>query len=330
MRKRVSLVALLLAVAASPGAAEEIHKTYHETFPSHEGTRLDLRHGDGDVTVQVWDKDEVQIDVEYHATVHAVGAGKKGDFSVEFSTEGDTIHVVDHEGDVAWVGVYVSSRTNKHRYEIRMPAYVRLDTRGDDGDVEIEGVRGELRCELGDGDITLRNVTSPTVQVELGDGDLDARGLTGRLDIDVQDGHVRLVETMGPGGRIGVSDGTLKMTKCAGDFEIAAQDGDIHLIAHRGRSLHVTIGDGDVDLELLPVDDLDVDVQAHDGDVDLLLARGTSASFLITTNDGSVRVSHPDLSKFEESDRGAYGEIGPGKGKIRVRCEDGTVRLRES
>lgn len=324
------LVAVLLGASVSATSAEEIRKSYHETFPAHEGTRLDLRHGDGDVMVQVWDKNEIRVDVEYHATVQAVGAGQKGEFSVEFETDGDTIHVIDKEGDVRFVGVYLNVRTVTHRYDVHMPAYVQLATRGGDGDVEIEGVSGDLTCDLGDGDMVLRDISSPHVNVELDDGDLEANGLTGHIDFHLQDGHVRMAKATGPGGRIELSDGTLRMTHCTGDYEIAADDGDIHLIAHRGRKLHVTIVDGDADLELLPVDDLDVDVQANDGNVDLLLARGTSASFLFTTNDGSVRVSHPELSKFEESDRGAYGEIGDGKGKIRVRCEDGRVTLHES
>ena len=76
---RSVLAAVIAGLLVAPAGAEEIQKEYHETFPAQEGTRLDLRHGDGDVTVQVWDKDEVQIEVRYHASVRAVGAAKTAD-----------------------------------------------------------------------------------------------------------------------------------------------------------------------------------------------------------------------------------------------------------
>ena len=326
---RSVLAAVIAGLLVAPAGAEEIQKEYHETFPAQEGTRLDLRHGDGDVTVQVWDKNEVQIDVRYHASVRAVGAAKTAEFVVDFRTDGDTIHVTERGGGVTFAGVFLSVDTIEHRYEIRMPAYVHVATRGVDGDVHIDGVSGELSCILEDGDIELENVRSPVVKVDLEDGDLRARGLVGRIDLGMADGHAVLDDATGPGGRIELQDGTLEMTRCAGDYTIAATDGDVRLIAHGGRTLRVTVADGDVEVELPAADDLDVEIESEDGDVEVALAKGTSASFLVTTDDGAFRVSHPQLSKFEESDRGAYGEIGGGKGKIRVKCADGSVTLRE-
>jgi hypothetical protein len=321
-----------LAVAAVLGApaataAKDIQRDYHESFDVKEGARLELRHGDGDVEISVWDRDVVDVEVHYRAKVTKVGVGTEPDFRVDFEQKGDLIRVTGHEKAMAVVG-FLSRSEDLYVYTIRAPAYLAVSTRGEDGDVAIAGLRDRVDIRLGDGDVHLTDVDSPAIAVDLEDGDLDARGIAGRLEVDAEDGDVRLRDAAVSRGRIGLSDGDLTAEHCSGPFQIRAQDGDVTLRAHRAGSLTVRTDDGSARIALVPGDVPDVDIESGDGDVTLELAAGVSAAFLLATDDGRIVVDAPGARRLEHDHDRAYGEIGDAEGEIRIRADDGSVTLR--
>jgi len=320
----------VFALAADLGA-REIKKDFHETFDVSRGMRLRIQHGDGDVDIQSWDKDVVDIEVHYHADVTAVGWGSRdSDFTVDFSHRGDLVSVTGRElGRRGFRIGFFSSHRYEYTYTVRGPAYLRLELEGDDGDIRIADWEGDLECELDDGDVLLENYRAERLSLELDDGDFEARGLEGELFLTMDDGDVLLQDCRISWGRLRMEDGDLEVERCEGNFDIVMDDGDIHLRSLLAKELDVRSEDGDIYVDLLRGVPPDVTLETDDGRVELDFEVGLSAEFIITTDDGRISLDIPTGSEIEKEPERATGVLGRGEGRIRIRTSDGNVSLRE-
>lgn len=331
MRPRgwTALAVLSVVLLSAPSGAKEIDRDFHQSFEVGEGVRLDLRHGDGDVTIEPWDKDVIDVTVRYRADVARVGFGGDPDFDVEFTEGDDFVRVVGRTTPVG-PSVFLIVRRYEYSYTISAPPYVKLDIEGDDGDIEISGWRAEIDCMIDDGDVALRDVDSEMTRLSFEDGDISISGLSGDLRLSGDDGDVHMVDCLTPHAKIEVFDGDVTASRCRGEFSVEAEDGDVMLDLMQSSTVRVRVEDGDVDIELGDAEFGDIDVGTEDGDVAITLQQESSFSFLITMDDGDVRVEVPDRERFEESEHSVSGVIRGGRGYIRIRTEDGNVLLREA
>ncbi len=323
------LAALPCLLLAATVEGEEIDRNFERSFEVAEGDRLQLVHGDGDVTITPWERDTLEVRVRYHAEFRSVGFGTRPDFDVDFRRSGDTIRVVGRERGHSGIGFF-SSREYEHLYTVRAPAYLRLDLDGDDGDVEIGGWRGEVSVRADDGDLSLADLRVGRLEIRLEDGDTEIDGFEGELDLSADDGDVRISDALLRGSRISLEDGDLEADRCEGSVRVRSDDGDVVLAGLRAGAVDVTTADGDIDLELLPSEGLDLSVRTDDGRVSVDLAEGVSATFSITTADGHIRLTLPGATELEEDRRRASGRVGDGRGRIRIRSGDGPVSLGQS
>ena len=120
-------VAVVAAVALVLASARDIDRTYQKTFADLEpGTRLVLRHGDGDVIVVPWERDAIEVDVDYHVSVARLGFGSAPDLDVDLRRYGETVEVLGRERGTVNVGILFFSREHEHVYRIKAPPWVRL------------------------------------------------------------------------------------------------------------------------------------------------------------------------------------------------------------
>ncbi len=322
----VLAVALGAVLAAATAAAEQIDREYLETFAVHPGDRLLLQHGDGDVTVTSWDQDSLRVEVRYHATVNKFGLGKDPDFRVEFAQEGPTVRVSGVEEGGAWLG-FLERREQEHVYLIRAPSWLDLETAGDDGDVRIEGWRGSIDCRLDDGDLELRDVEAPRVDLTGEDGDLRLSGLRTELTVRLDDGDLTLDDSRLPRCRLQAEDGDLTVDGCEGELELRTEDGDVSVRATRAGKLRVRSEGGDVDLELRGPDRLDVDVETEDGDVRLDLPPDASATISAESLEDGVRTDLPPAVLREQAEDRIAGTVGAGEGRVEIRTETGRITV---
>ncbi len=326
---RIILV-VLMGVGAITGiaVAEDLSRDYHETFDVEPGMKLDLQHGDGDVTVTPWNEDVLDIEVRYRAKASSIGWSKSSEFEVEFRRDGDVIHVVGHEPKRVSVGIS-TFREYEHQYTIKAPSYLELGLKGEDGDVEIEDWTGSIALRLEDGDATLRNIEAARTEVILEDGDLEIDGIVGKMDLECEDGDIEVFDCQTEHARIRSEDGDIEVDRCQGNFEIAVSDGDARLRELTAQDLEIRSGDGTVNLALLPSADLDLSVRVGDGDVILDLDRDVSAEFELETDDGRIKVSAADVADLVQKRSRVTGRLGAGDGAIYVRTADGSVTLRQ-
>ena len=206
LKRAMSYFALLSLVAVTAARAETVDRDFNESFEVRPGVILALIHGDGDVDIEPWNQDRVEITVRYH--VESRGVGGKRDFEVDFDRAGDTITVEGREiGSNFFLG---GSRTFEYLYTIQAPSYLLLELRGDDGDVtiidweadidlrsadgdiRIDGLTGDLDLLLDDGDVELFDCSVGTATLQLQDGDVVLRGGSGEWHFDVDDGDLDL------------------------------------------------------------------------------------------------------------------------------------------
>ena len=327
---RLSGVALLgagLLLGAGSLAAEVIERDYHRTFDVERGHRLHLEHGDGDVVIEPWDQDRVDVKVVYRAEYTRVGVGSEMDLEVDFRQTESTVHVVERSTG-RWVIGFLSYDESEYLYTIRAPAYLLLDIEGEDGDVEVTGWRGEIRIRTEDGDLDLIDVRSPKTDLDTEDGDIAIDGLSGGLTIVGEDGDVRISDCSLEEARLRLDDGDATFTRCAGSARFDLVDGDLALEGFRADAVEVRTEDGDVDLELLPNAAMNVVVRTRDGDITVDLADGASLEFTIDTGDGDIRVEVPGAADLSERRSSASGRIGSGEGRLRIESGDGRVVVR--
>jgi hypothetical protein len=322
------LLAAALA-APAPAAARQVNKDYHETFKVAEGHRLLLVHGDGDVTITPWNRDEVDVVVRYRANITKIGPGKIGDFEVEFSQEGKTLRILGKEGDSYAVG-FLSHHEYEYTYTIQAPPYLQLELRGDDGNVSIRDWHAPISCDLDDGDVDISGVQAPSVEISLEDGDVQIEGLEGDLVIEGEDGEVDLRDCRFGHCRVEAEDGEVRIEDCEGSFELETEDGDLNAQRTLAHGLEARTDDGAIELDLRRSGDLDLEVETGDGDVTVGLEAGFSLRFDVKTDGGSIRVRLPAASFEENEDDHVAGQQHGGQGRMRIQTDDGDVRLRET
>jgi DUF4097 and DUF4098 domain-containing protein YvlB len=324
------LALLSLAVlSVAPAAAVTIDRDYHETFDVTPGVRLEIMHGDGDVTITPWEKDVIDVKVRYFAEVRKIGFGDEPDFFVDFDRTEDVVRVVGKEKTGSGVVFFRSVEEHEYTYTISAPSYVTLELNGDDGDVAISGWRANIECALDDGDVDVEDVANDVTRIALEDGDVWIEDTSGELIVSGDDGDVELSGCRVSKARIAIQDGDVTAEDCEGEFSVALDDGDVRLHGLVSERVEISGEDGDVSVGLEAVATVDIGIETDDGDIAVSLPAGLSYAFTITMDDGDVRVEVPNVDEFSETEHAVTGRVRGGTGRVRLSTADGNVVLRE-
>ncbi|MBN2566279.1 MAG: DUF4097 family beta strand repeat protein [Candidatus Eisenbacteria bacterium] len=320
----VAVAALLLSTGAS---ARLIDKDFHRTFDVAQGVRLELRHGDGDVTVNPWDSDVIDVAVRYHADVKALGIGVQPDFDVEFRQEGDVVTVTGIEGSATGLYLLTAVSDYEYTYDIHAPSYVIIESHGDDGDFSLTGWRADIECHIDDGDVELKDIANKRTEITVEDGDVRIDGMSSDFSVRGDDGTITVLRSKVENGSFVLEDGDVRVIDSEGDFDVSVDDGDVRFSRVGAKVVDVRGQDGDIDLDLTGQGKVEVSVMADDGDVMIRLSKGFSFEYLVTMDDGDVTVDFDGETVTERGDHRVAGKVGDGAGSVRVRVSDGDVIL---
>ena len=322
------LMLVLAVVFISSLNAKELKKDFNHTFNVSEGTVLILENGDGNVVIQTWDKDQIQVDVSYHADIRSSRENDVEDFKVDFKQDGKSVYITGKEYRQSWSGYY-SINHIEYTYKIFLPSYTELEIYSDDGNIEIENLKANIKCRTDDGNLDLINITNENTNLKLKDGDVRISSLNGNLEIRCDDGNIVLEDVTVDEAEISASDGRIRIRNSSGDFFVDSDDGDINLTQVSGKKLDVRTKDGDVDIVYNGTNLEDLVVSTKDGRVTLQLDEKISAQFLLETNDGHIRFDLNEAEIISENKRRIRGELGSGAGNIRIKTGDGSISMRD-
>jgi hypothetical protein len=319
----VLVLALLLP---AEGGAEEITREFSHRFEAGGARELMLRHGDGDVEVIPHESPTVTVEVVYRVEVKRMGWGTPPDLEVEFSDEDGILSVVGSEKGSVNVGVLIESHRD-YRYTIHAPPDLALDTRGDDGEVQITGWRAPLTCELEDGEIRLADCGDGPVWIDISDGNVVIDGMTGKLVLAGEDGKVEVRDADLAFAQLTLEDGNFLLEGSIAELEAGIVDGSLFLDGVQLGNADLRAEDGRIRAVLLPGLPLDLLARCEDGRVELVLPPGLSAIYEIRSEGGMIDLELPGAEDARREKGGVTGKLGDGAGRIRITTGDGTVRL---
>jgi hypothetical protein len=163
-----------LLTAAEPKQKVRVEHTERADFPS--GGLLRLKNSAGEVTVQGWDRPDVEITTI--KTIYTSGTREKASRDldkVRISVErrGDELEITTH-----FPGLASTSRSASLEYHVKAPMSARLAVANKKGEVHVDNLTSDIHVTVHNGGVTLR--------LPEGQYNIDARSDLGDVISDFQ------------------------------------------------------------------------------------------------------------------------------------------------
>ena len=259
--RRSIWAALILLVAATPRAARADEWTKKFALTGKPELRVDT--GDGNVKIRTGSEKEIEARV----------------LTVGWRISPEEVRVVDRQaGDHVELEVRIprahwSGGHRSVRVDLTVPPEGNFEIHTSDGDISLEGVKGESRLSTGDGNVEARSLDG-AFEAATGDGNLRVSGRFDRLSLKTGDGNIEA--EVNPG------------SKMLGNWSARTGDGDLvlRLPEDFAADLDAHTGDGNIDLGGFPVT---VSGSLRNSEVRGKL-NGGGPTLLVRTGDGSIHL----------------------------------------
>lgn len=298
MKKKIILPLFCLLITGVASGQEirqegrDFVSTIEKSFNVGSGGMLVMRNVQGDVTVNSWSNNSVQIKEEIRLDVITRDEAEKIVERSEgsYSQSGNTIRIDSRSG----------RRNEQHRYYISVPQKFNLDinTSGGDitvdnldgeldlntsgGDIQLSKIKGKIDFRTSGGDIDLRNIDAP-MRGRTSGGDIDLADLKGIANVRTSGGSIRLTRAANE-VIISTSGGDIDIEDVAGDVEASTSGGSIEAIACKGKVQLRTSG-GDLRLKDMAGP---VIASTSGGDID---GSGFDDALEVRTSGGDIKLS---------------------------------------
>jgi DUF4097 and DUF4098 domain-containing protein YvlB len=292
------LLAILLLASATPAASQSRRDRDEEqdyqsridtTFAFDRRGTVTLAVGSGEIVVRAWNRDQVQVRARSERSVVRMDAtSTRLTLDIARPRGGDT------------------------RFEVTVPAGVRVSARATSGDISISGTRGGVEARTQSGDLHVEDVGDV---VDLGSlsGDIVARGVTGSVDVNA-------------------ISGDLTLTDVKGDVDASSVSGDIELREIAARYVRARSTSGDINYDGAIDSTGRYELASHSGSVYLTVPQNTGALLTVSTYSGSIDSDFPITLKPGEHGIGSSKrftfEIGKGDARISAESFAGDITIR--
>ena len=331
------LIVLLAAGSLAMGG-----ETLERTF-SFRGGVLEVDTDTGHINIKTTASGEVRVRIE-------VSRGDLDEYLDISFDESNGLRIIGREPR--------NSRDNggvEFHIEVPRTADVRIKSGG--GHIEVGDLDGELVIDTGGGHVKFGDIAG-IVQIETGGGHIEGGNIEADARVETGGGHVELGDVRGfaeietGGGHISVKDvdGELQAETGGGHIRAGHVRADMSLRSGGGH-LEAAGCDGDVTAKTgggeITLEEMNGYVKAHTGGGDVLVALTSSSSGadIESNDDGDITIELPRGAGFDidavaagsvEADvdfRGnrssdtLSGSIDGGGAEIRVRADDGDIRI---
>jgi len=256
------------------------------TFAFDRRCNVTLSIGSGEIIVRSWNRDQIQVRARSERSVVRMDATPTR-VSLDLSRPrgGDT------------------------RFEVTVPAGVRVSARATNGDISVNGTKGGVEARTQSGDVTVEDVGD---MIDLGSlsGDISARGLSGSVEVNAISGDIVL-------------------TDVKGDVEATSVSGGIELRNVIARYVRARSTSGDISYDGVIDSTGRYELGSHSGSVDLTIPQNTGALLTVSTYNGSIDSDFPITLKPGEHGSKRYTfEIGKGDARISAESFSGDITIR--
>jgi DUF4097 and DUF4098 domain-containing protein YvlB len=201
------------------GKAGEYKTTFKKEFSVSPGGELEMKDITGNVTVNTWDKNMVQITEKLKMDVYTKGEAEEivNRSKSRYSESGNTVTVTGVKG----------RRSVYQNFEVFVPNKFDLDINTSGGDLTIGSLTGKLVLKTSGGDIKLDKIEGD-VQAKTSGGDLDFESIKGSLTASTSGGSIKLGDVSGEAD-VSTSGGDITVTKADNNIKVSTSGGDLDI-----------------------------------------------------------------------------------------------------
>jgi hypothetical protein len=264
-------------------------------FASGPAPDVTLATFDGSIRVRPWDRPEVLVEIEKRGSDKDAVSGIV--VAAEQEGNGISLDVRRPSSERQFIGIGIH-RATRARLVASVPRGARLTVTTRNGAITVERIDGHLELRTDDGSVRVSEAEGGMVVVTR-DGSITLERVAGRIDARTGDGGIRV-------------------TGAPSALRLDTRDGSIVVRAEPGTVMAE-----------------DWSLRTGDGSVVVELPEGFAAEIDAETRDGSVRselnvssAAPPDNRR--EARRSLRGQLGAGGKVLKVRTNDGSIRLRTS
>ncbi|MDE0419489.1 MAG: DUF4097 family beta strand repeat-containing protein [Gammaproteobacteria bacterium] len=310
MRKAMAFsTSAVLALMSTAATAE----TEQRSFGVSAGGRFVLDTDWGEVSVETWGRDAVDVVVERSGKFEQLG----------FDEQDGTVTVrarKENQGLRGWFG----SRGPSPVFRITVPARFDLDLRTAGGNMGIADIDGDIVAGTSGGKLAVGEVTG-SVRAWTSGGSIRIAGADGSVDATTSGGSIRLARAGGPvnartsGGTIwiGASQGPTVAHTSGGSIELGAVAGAIDART-TGGSISATLAEQPVG---------DSQLRTTGGSIGLVVAGDLKFEIDARTTGGRVSADLPNLAPVTVNKSVLEAPVNGGGPKLTLRTTGGSIRL---
>lgn len=295
MKRTIPLALILVAGITAPVAAQsrddELASRIDTTFAFDRRGTVVIAAGTGEVDVTAWDRPYIRVRARSErSAVRLDATATRVSLEIARSRGGDT------------------------RFEVMVPAGVRVSARSTSGDIVITGTKGAVEARTQSGDLSVSDV-GEIVDLNSYSGDITARGIVGNIEITTLSGEVMLSDVRG-------------------DVDATSVSGDVDLRNVSARYVRAKSTSGDITFDGAVDNTGRYELGTHSGSVYLTIPQSTGALLTVATYSGSIESDFPITLKPGEHGIGSSKrftfEIGKGDARVSAESFSGDITIRSA
>ncbi|MFQ6617683.1 MAG: DUF4097 domain-containing protein [Fidelibacterota bacterium] len=289
------------------------------------GGEIRIAGGDGNIAVRGWDREFVELEIIKTGwgrnTRDARKAIENTKIDIDSSSYKISIRVFEPSESVEVTSFWdlfknrswISSRVSLN---LRVPEQVNLRLSADDGDIEVEGIEGDIKIFNEDGNIQLEGIKTFRTSIETDDGRIWISELTlpdtshnSSMNLESDDGDINLSDIF------------------VTELNIIMDDGDLRIKNARFQKLYTYLDDGTAHMDFYPEINGKFRIHGDDGNLRLMLPENISMEFDIISDNGDIYSDFPLTKKETDSGNIATGIVGDGESYLKIDTDGGDIEI---
>lgn len=279
-----TLILCVSALAAPAQSTDEFHMD--ETYAIGSGGTIDLQSDDAQVRIVGSNRSDVRVKVDYELEIKGFRLGSGDHFQMIVEERGGNLRIREKPREFQSRGVFGSMR-EEYTILIEAPRNVSLRIEGDDETYEISGIDGRLDLDADDTEITIRDCGGDFFAFDMDDGSLDMDEGRGELRLRLDDGDFEIGRGNFTSVRVEADDADMSITTALADngrYRFDMDDSELNFtIAGGGGTFEVRHDNGNISAGG-PFERI-----MHDDHISRYRLQGGSARVEIETDDGRIR-----------------------------------------
>ncbi|MGA2713939.1 MAG: DUF4097 family beta strand repeat-containing protein [Bryobacteraceae bacterium] len=305
--------------------------------PAQGVTRIVLDNVRGDFSLK--GGDAVEVKVTGHQTIRAFSQN-----AADRARSGTAVHI-EREGDALVIrgGELRAPRFigNSADLDIVVPRGINVESRGRNGDLEVDDVDGTIDVSGGRGDVRLNHI-GKDVRIEASrSGDIHAADVKGSIDLQGRGGDIQIQNILGQVTIKGEFSGDLEFRALTKPLEFRSSRTEFRVEAVPG-TVTMDLGDlkmsnisgpvhfqsGTRDIQVTDATEL-LDINVNRGDIQFTATRIPLPKMEIHTRDGDITLTVPESAGFQIEGSTHHGEIESAFGsRLQVQSSGQTATIR--